>query len=580
MTSAADTHHMARAPRTGRVLRTGHARRAVRPQTALLTAVRRRAAALAAVLMTGVTSVSGCAGSPAAPPPGTAGGGELVFATGRQPDCLDPQVSPTDIAGLIDRNIFDSLVLMTPDRQFKPWLAHRWRISPDGLTYTFWLRDGVTFHDGSRLDAAAVKATLDHAVDPGTKSQYAAGLISAYREAQVVNDLTVRVRLKHPSTPFLQALSTPYLGIQSPKAIGENAGNLCVRPVGSGPFRMVSWTKNTSVVLRRNDAYRWAAPGLGHRGPVRLDSLVIRFITEEAARFGALTSGQADVIDEVPPVQAKNLRRYDELRYQRVRSPGAVYALQLNSRSGPLADLRVRRALLASIDLDRLVKAVYFGQYERAWSPLSPVSFGYDPSVSRSWPHDPERAARFLDAAGWHDRDSEGYRVRDGRRLRLIWPFAAQYQASANTLAQGIQAEAKKAGIEIDYVGQDTGAFGETIAHRRLDLYGTSFVRAEPDILRFFYASDQTHEQGGGNVFGVADPHLDRALNGAARSSDPRARERAYAAAQQILVDRALVLPVYVPAQLVGSADQVRGMTFDAVGFPLFYGVRLKEVRR
>lgn len=543
---------------------------------------RRRGLARAGALAVGLCLVSGCAGSPGQGAGAAAAGGDrtLVFATGRQPDCLDPQVSPADITALIDRNIFDSLVRMTPDGEFEPWLARTWTISPDGRTYTFRLRPGVVFHDGTRLDAAAVKATLDHAVDPATKSQYAAGLISAYRRSEVVDPLTVRVRLKDRSTPFLQALSTAYLGIQSPASIREHAADLCVRPVGSGPFRFSDWTKNTSVVLHRNKRYAWEADGLAHQGPARLDSLVIRFITEEAARFGALTSGQADIIDEVPPAQVRNLETYEGLRSLRVESPGAVYALQLNSRSGPLADERVRHALLAAVDIERLVDAVQFGQFERAWSPLSPASFGYDKASEGSWPYDPEKAARLLDRAGWTGRDAQGYRTERGQRLRLLWPFAAQYQTGAGTLAQGIQAEAKKAGIDIDYVGQDTGTFGETIAKRDLDLYGTSFIRAEPDILRFFYASDQTHEEGGGNVFGVANPRLDEALNDAAHETDPKKRAREYATAQRLLLRHALVMPVYVPTKLVGAADRVRGLSFDAVGFPLFYDVRLQEASR
>ncbi|MFH9674959.1 ABC transporter substrate-binding protein [Streptomyces sp. NPDC017405] len=544
--------------------------------------VRRRGAVRAGAIALGLCLVSGCAGSPWQEAGSAAGGGDrtLVFATGRQPDCLDPAVSPADITALIDRNIFDSLIRMTPEGKFEPWLARTWAESPDGRTYTFKLRSGVVFHDGTRLDAAAVKATLDHVVAPATKSQYAAGLISAYRRAEVVDPLTVRVRLRHRSTPFLQALSTAYLGIQSPKAMRERAADLCVRPVGSGPFRFSRWSKNTDIVLHRNDRYDWAADGLAHEGPAHLGSLVIRFITEEAPRFGALTSGQADVIDEVPPAQVKNLDSYKSLRSLRVEAPGAVYALQLNSRTGPLADERVRQALLAAVDVEHLVEAVQFGQIKRAWSPLSPTTFGYDKASEGAWPYDPHKAARLLDRAGWTGRDAQGYRTKGGRRLRLVWPFAAQYQTGQGILAQGLQAEAKKAGIDIDYVGQDTGTFGETIAKRKLDLYGTSFIRAEPDILRFFYASDQTHEEGGGNVFGVANPRLGKALNSAARETDPAERAREYATAQRLLLRHALVMPVYVPTKLVGAADRVRGLSFDAVGFPLFYDVRLQEASR
>ncbi|WP_151772614.1 ABC transporter substrate-binding protein [Streptomyces abyssomicinicus] len=531
--------------------------------------------ALLALLLTATTS--GCAGALDTP---RSRGNVLTYGIDQQPDCLDPQVSPLDVTALVDRNLFDSLVEMAPDGHFRPWLAERWSVSADGRTYTFRVRDGVTFHDGTPFTAHAVKATLDHAVDPRTKSQYAASLISSYRSSRVVDASTVVVRLSRPDSAFLQALSTAYLGIQSPTSLRENTGNLCTEPVGSGPFRLTGWARNRSLEMERNPDYRWAPPGARHSGPAHLDGLVVQFITEGTARFGALATGQVDAIGNVPPAKIGALKASGQLRHLRAESPGVPNTVFLNTRSGPLADERVRKALLRSVDLDQLVDTLYFGRYSRAWGALTPTTPYYSASVEGRAPYDPDEAARLLDAAGWTGRDSRGIRVKDGRPLALRWPYIQEVHGKMSALAQGMQAQAKQVGIDLRWTSVDAGAFiQKTDSGRGLEMFSASFVRAEPDILRYWFGSRMTIANGGGNVFHLDDPVLDRALADGAAASDPQARAAAYARAQQRLVDRALALPTYVPVSLVGTSDRVHGLRFEPNAYPLFYDVRLGDPR-
>lgn len=498
----------------------------------------------------------------------------LTFATDQVPQCLDPAVSPQDVTALIGRNIFDSLVHMSSDGTFRPWLAEKWTVSPDGKTYTFSLRPGVTFSDGTPLDAAAVKTSLDHVVDPATKSIYAARLISAYDSATAVDDHTVVVTLKHASTPFLQALSTTYLGIQSPASL-KTPGPNCAKPVGSGPFTLASWTRNVSLELVRNPKYQWGQPTAAHTGPAKLDKIKVQFITESSARLGALTSGQVDVIEDVPPESVETLKAAPGLQFVRKEIPGAVFTIYLNASTGPLADERVRKALLRAVDLDSLIKSAYFGQFQRAWSVLSPATIGYAEDVENAWSYDPAAAGKLLDEAGWTSRDAQGYRVKDGKRLILRWPYVQQFTAKFTTVAQGLQEQAKQAGIELDLTETDSGTFGKEFVQRKLDLYSTSFVRAEPDILRLFFTTGQSSDKGGGNVLGVTFPELDKWLDGAETSNDQAARITRYVQAQKFIAEHALALPTYVAANLVGYSSRVEGLTFEANGYPLFYDVSI-----
>ena len=504
--------------------------------------------------------------------------GRIVYAVDTQPDCLDPQISPYDVTAALGRGVFDSLVAMDGRGRVRPWLATSWQVSDDGRAYTFHLRDGVRFHDGTAFDATAVKATLDHTVAPETKSQYAAGLISMYEGATVVDARTVRIRLSRPYTPFLQVLSTATFGIQSPAALRANRGRTCLKPVGSGPFVFAGWTRNRRIELDRNPHYAWGPPDAANRGPAHVAGVTVEFIPEAASRFGALSSGQVDLTSAVPPSHVGRLRHADGFRLMRATQPGAPYTLMLNVNRAPLDDPRVRRALQRSVRFDALVKALYSGAYERSWSPLTPATSGYARAAEGSWPYDPAEAARLLDAAGWTGRDEQGYRTRDGVRLTVHWPYMNSLMRDQRALlGQGIQAEAKRAGIELRFTALEPGAYLQKAVGRDADVLAFSWNRAEPDILRTFFDSAQTGDKGGVNAFGVADPQLDGWLREASATRDPARRAALYAKAQTRVNDQVYALPVYAPATLLGVADRVHGVTFDVQAYPRFHDARLED---
>jgi peptide/nickel transport system substrate-binding protein len=502
-----------------------------------------------------------------------ASGGTLRFATDQQPACLNPQVSNQDITAVVDRNVVDSLVSMAPDGKFSPWLATRWSVSPSGTTYTFTLRTGVKFSDGTPLNAAAVKDTLDYAVNPATKSQYAASLLGPFKSATAVNPTTLVIQLSAPYAPLLAALSTPFLGIQSPKSLTAPNGELCQHVTGSGPFELVSFTPNVGITLRRNPAYDWGPASAAHTGPARLASITISFVTDDSVRVGALTSGQVNVADDIPPSDASSVSGNGSLTLSRVQAPGTVYALYLNSTSGVFADQRVREAFLRAIDLNQLVSASYFGEYQRAWSLLGPTTVGYDAALAGSWPANLSLANQLLNEAGWTGRDAAGYRTKDGVPLVVRWPYAtATARSDRTTLGQAIQAEEAKVGFDVQFKAEDAGTFiQQTVNDTGMDAFATSFESADPSILGYWFASDETTADGGGNVFRLDSPQLDQWLSKADATGDQQVRDQYYALAQQYIISQALAMPVYVPTDLVGAAKSVHGLAFSASGYPEFY---------
>ncbi|MER8039950.1 ABC transporter substrate-binding protein [Streptomyces hydrogenans] len=526
-----------------------------------------------ALALTATTACSAEAGG-AAPATGSkpVTGGKLVYATDSEPDCWDPHTSAQDVTAFVQRPVFDSLVYQTPDGELKPWLAKSWTIGEDGRSYTFTLRDGVAFHDGTKLDAAAVKANFDHITDKKTQSQYAAGLLGPYESALVKSPTEIEVRFTRPYAPFLQAASTTYLGIASPASLKKGAEALCAgtTAVGTGPFKAGAYTRGQQRAYTRNADYAWAPEGAGHTGPARLDSFALRFITEDATRVGALTSGQVDAAGAVPPQQAGAVKRDPKLTLTSRSVPGAVDAFYLNTKGALFSDVRVRRAFQLSVDLDALVGSVFQGTGTRAWSLLSPTTpDSYDKSLEKSWPHDPAKAAALLDEAGWKGRDADGYRTKDGKVLTVSAPVYGQ----ASLFSQAVQGELKKAGIKLDLAAStDAAEVSGRLDSGRYDVVELSWARADGDILSHFLLSTETSAGGGHNFARVADPKVDRLLKDAQAETDRAKRAALYAQVQRWALDQAVVVPAYVEQTTVAANRKVHGLRQSVAAWPEFYG--------
>jgi peptide/nickel transport system substrate-binding protein len=521
----------------------------------------------------GPATADGAAGSPAQTDGTPVAGGQITFAVTAVPGCLDPQVDPADLTGDIQRNVLDSLVALAPDGSVKPWLAKSWKVSKDAKTYTFKLRDDVKFTDGTPFDAAAVKANLDRIADPATKSQFAVTLLGPYAGTTVVDPHTVRVRFKRGYSPFLRAASTAFLGFWSPKVLAKDPDALCqggANAVGTGPFKEVEYTKGQSVELERNPDYRWGPRTTQHSGPAHLDHLSIVFQQEDAARIGALQSSQTDVA-EVPALQLSSL---EDSGTQIVKQPelGVPYSFFFNTSKPPFDDPRAREAVAKAIDIDGIVQSVYRGQYQRAWAPLTPPTFGYDASLEHWLKHDPARANRLLDELGYTQRDDEGYRVKDGQRLRVVQPFSPQInRESRDIVSQAVQADLKKVGIQMVIQPLDLGAYLTARNGNKYDMIGFSWGSSEPNILTTLFGSDSQFADGGANAAQIHDPQIDGWLQDAASTLDERQRKADYARIQEKLVHDYVTLPFYVGEQAFGLSDRVHGFSTDGNHVPDFY---------
>ncbi|QMU98389.1 ABC transporter substrate-binding protein [Microbacterium esteraromaticum] len=529
----------------------------------------RRLLPLAALTTASALLLSACA-APADESAGGEGDSELVWAiegANLSAGHMDPQTSQLDVSGMVQRQVLDSLVFQEEDGSFSPWLAESWTVSEDGRTYTFELRDDVTFSDGTAFDAAAVKANFDRIADPATESAQAASMLGGelYAGTEVVGEHTVAVSFTQPYAPFLQAASTAQLGFWSPKVLETSADQLAAGgpdvTVGTGPFVLSEYTADQEIVYTRNDDYAWGPDGA--EAP-KIKTLRVELLPEASVRAGVLSSGEADVATQLPPNSVADLG--DGITVTAREYPGLPYSLFLNEKHGVFADQKVRQAFSLAIDIDAAVEEIFFGEFPRAWSILGPTTPGYDESLEGSWPFDADKANALLDEAGWTERDEDGIRMKDGERLSARWIAWTPISDDRTALGNAVQSDLKDVGFEIVREKLEPAAYNEQYGPKTYDITDWDFSGVDADLLRSHLGTD-----GFQNASQVSDPAVDELLEQGLSSADTAERAKIYTQLQQWNAQHVAIVPLYVSSLITASADGVDGLEYDLYGRPLFY---------
>ena len=544
------------------------------------------ALALAAAL--GLASCAGggsSAGSDAAADGEPVAGGTLTYFANTEPPVWDGQRVPSLNVNSINSSIFDTVVAQAEDGTYHPGLAKEWTISDDGLTYTFTLRDDVTFHDGTPFNAAVLKQNLDRPLNEPDLATVSNGIA----ENVVKDDYTLEVRLSRQNAAFIHALSTPHWPIYSGKVLTEHtSAELAASPelsVGTGAFKVKSYAKGSKLVLERNDDYNWAPDTWDHQGKAYLDEVDIQFVPETQARIGALTSDQVDAIDQIPPLNIPEVENAGLTVLQKDNT-GTPYYLALNPNIAPFDNTDVRLAFREAIDIDGLLKGIYGGVYEKAWTttlPDTPPAGSYDSSLEGSWGYDLDAAIKLLEQAGYTEIDSDGYRVKDGKRLTVQWYVDSLYQQTdqRQQLGEAIASSLKEAGFEVIRTPFDTAAFTAELAKGEHNLSDSSrgYADVGTSVYPFVTAAIPKSNGGSGINYGLlSDPQIDADYAVISSSLDQQERIDAAHDAQQRILDEGFAVPLYIPKKIVGTTNAVHGWKFDAVGYTdTFYDVWLQQ---
>ena len=492
-------------------------------------------------------------------------GGTLKVSVALDTGSLDMHAISHTNAQWLGRLLYDNLVYLDDKGEITPWLAKSWDISADGKTYTFHLRDDVTFSDGAKFNAEAVRINLEHMRAPATKSPLAAAYIAPYIDGVVLDEYTFQANLREPYAPFLDVLAQSWLAILSPKAIRENPQKIGEAPVGSGPFVVERYDRQQGISLVRRADYQWAPDFLRHKGPAYLERIQLDFVPEALIRYTSLSAGQYDFTIDAPAQNAAAIRADQRLVFDnRIRKGNPNRGITFNTEKFPFDDVRVRRAIALAVDREGIVKISGFGEYRPKSDFLAANTRFYDPSFQDALRYNPEEANRLLDEAGWTARDSEGYRTKDGKRLSAEVLLAEGLVSVTDSVA--IQADVKKVGVELRISQLPPLQILERRAANTYQAGGSGVWHTNtPDGLYILYHSNEiiSSKRIGQNAARLSDAQLDELLTEARRSQDPQRSQQLYSAAQKRLTELVPAVPLYENYSLTAHNARVKGVVYD-----------------
>nr|WP_309248177.1 TIGR04028 family ABC transporter substrate-binding protein [Rothia santali] len=511
-------------------------------------------------------------------------GGVLIYFEPQTFTTLFPPQAGFYANGGIVNNIADRLLYQDPETlELHPWIASELpEVNDDATEFTFRLRPGVTYSDGSALTAANVVKNFDlYGLGDKSRQLPKSEQISNYERGEVLNESTVRFHFAAPSPGFAQAVSTMNAGLLSDASLDFDStgfGPGQARALSaSGPFVVDAEEIGTRVALRVREDYDWAPPHFEHQGRAHLDGIDYVVNSEYSVRIGALVSGQADGVREIEAPDEPRLRERG-VQLHAAGTNGVDNGLNLRFRHELLRDVRVRRAIISAVDRESIMRKLFTENYPLATGVLAETAAGYK-DYAGAWAHDPEASNRLLDEAGWTREGDAGVRSRDGRRLSLRVNTAIPQPRSREVMSL-VQQDLLRVGVDLqinegDYATQNL----DSADLDKIQLYHSMVGRADYDVLKSQYSGENRDtllnldEESGE----YGDPELEELLGRI--SSEPTAdlREAASWAAQDHLVENAYLLPFFEEPQVFAFRERVRGFRTEAVARPQFYDTWLAE---
>ena len=488
-------------------------------------------------------------------------GGELVVGLSWEPSKIDPHRTAAENGILPIMQACETLVLRTPKGEFVPGLAKSWEISEDGKKYTFHLRQGVKFHDGTPFNAEAVKYSFDRIMDPATKSEEAVDHLGSYEKTEVVDEHTAVVHLKSPFAALLDGLSSAWLGIVSPTAAAKwGPDSFQDHFVGTGPFVFKEWKRHEYIRLERNPDY-WGGPEyFKNKGPAYLDALVFKFVGEAGVRSGALGTGELKMIQEVPAVDVKKLQENPATEVQIRPGAGTGILLLLNMSKAPTDDLKVRQAINYAVNQQAISMILYRGILAPSYGPLSPVTPCYWAGAEKMYRFDQEKARALLKEAGWADTNGDGIVDKDGKPMVLQFPTHGSFPLYRDP-APIVQAQLREVGVEVNVMNNAVPAWLEAGRKGDQNMGIVDWRTSDPDFdLRLMFHSSNT------NAFAWnrhGNKNLDDLLMTGMTTIDPARRCEIYQEVQKVIMEDAMIKPINLYAAVWGIRTRVKGLVFD-----------------
>lgn len=520
------------------------------------------------VVAAGVIVVATACGSTSSDNSNATSGGTLTVGWAEEPDTLNPAQSGSATTSAIDINIFDTLIWLNKAGQLTPDLATSWSATNGGKSYVFNLRHGVKFQDGTPFNAQAVVANIKYIVAPETKSVGAISGLGPCQSANADSTYQVTISCSTPFAPLLDDLSGPGLGIQSPTAIKKYGSDLGMHLVGTGPFELVSFTPNGSIVLKRNPDYNWGPAALEGKGPAHLSKIVYDIVPNDQSRASELLSGQAQVINETPGIYYNRLKTNSKYQEFGMPNPGMGIFMPFNSSRPPTNDPAVRQAISYYINKPAVMQTALQGVFPVLNTVLMKGMLGYDASLHGP-SYDPSKAASILTQDGW--QKVNGKWTKGGTTLDLVLN-ALSTHPEYPLILQAVQAELQQAGMNVTMLSNPVTTWTNVNAAGGMNMTVLQFVGTDSYLIGQWYIPGQYYN----NWTKVSgDPALVSALQKAQSITDRSQRAQLYQQAQQMILAQTYEIPIQVNQTLITGEKKVHGMTYNGGGYLSFYQTSL-----
>lgn len=501
----------------------------------------------------------------------TASAFELNFRLSEDPESLyGVQTISLTASTAMGTYITERLVYIGPDGRPAPWLAESWEVSEDQTEIVFTLRQGVQFHDGTPFNAEAVKAQFDAILDPANASPILP-MLGPLEEVEAVDEHTVRFQFANPFAPFFNNLSVGYMGINSPTAVAEHGAQYGRNPVGTGPYKFVSWVPGSRIDLERNENYiQWREDAVNDGLP-HAEKISLKVIREDAVALAALETGelsaaalQSDIIDRFVGDPSFNVLNNEN-------TTNLVF-LEFNQNKAPFDDPLVRKAISHSIDRAAAVAAAWSGYAAEALGPLARGIPGFDAEVAESHgaAFDLDRARELFAEAGWTDSNGDGLLDKDGQAARWVIRSYAGFTHIDRTLAV-TQSNLRQVGVEIELVTSDWGAFYPSLLEKDWDIALNRWTNSDAGIMTTLFRSPGHREHI------LPNPDVDEVLDRCNTLMDPATRSECVSEAQTVLLDAMTIAPILTNFDVIATQANIADYTLDALGMLIPGDVRLAD---
>ncbi|MFJ4207868.1 ABC transporter substrate-binding protein [Paenarthrobacter sp. NPDC089675] len=495
-------------------------------------------------------------------------GGNLNFAVSVDRGCIDPQQVGNNDAIAIARQTVASLTSQDPKTgEIVPWLAEKFENNADATSFTFTLRTGATYADGSAIDAASVKTNFEAIKALGAKATLGSTYLSDVSAITVKDPQTVVVDFSKPNAQFLQATSTFTLGLLSPASAKLSEADRCAgKFAGSGPFNVKSYTVDKEAVLERRAGYNWPSATNSNKGEAYLDSVTFKIIPEAGNRTGSLQSGQ---IDATAAISAADIQLFNGNGFwnETRANPGVVYNLYSNESNPKLKETAVRQAISKAINREEITKTLLTEADQPAKGILSHTT-PYFKDYGSLLAHDPDGAKKLLDDAGWKP-GADGIREKNGEKLS----FKVTYWQSPKEVLELVQQQLKAIGVDLQLKFTTIADVTAAQADKTYDFSYGNLTRSDPDVLRTVFASNTA--RGGSNLREKLP--VDDTLGEQAAALDKDARQKLVDQAQEALIKDAHSIPLYELSTTISASDKVHDLKFEASSRLDFYDAWLSK---